>query len=49
MPAPGANADEQLIGYYLLEGHDSQDAANLAATIPAASVGRVEVHPVLQM
>jgi hypothetical protein len=45
-----ANANgEQLIGYYVLECKDQQEAGELAAKIPAAQVGTVEVRPVHQM
>jgi hypothetical protein len=48
-PGPAATAQEQLIGYYVLECPSQQEAAELAATIPCAQVGTVEVRPVLQM
>jgi hypothetical protein len=48
-PGPAARGDEQLIGYYVLECKDQQEASELAATIPAAQVGTVEVRPVFQM
>jgi hypothetical protein len=44
--APGA---EQLIGYYVLDCSTPQEANELAATIPCAAVGTVEVRPVMQM
>jgi hypothetical protein len=49
--APGAatSTPEQLIGYYVLECKDAKEAADLAATIPAAQVGTVEVRPVFAM
>jgi hypothetical protein len=46
---PAANGAEQLIGYYVLDCKSDQEAAELAATIPAATVGTVEVRPVAQM
>jgi len=48
-PGPAAASAEQLIGYYVLECKDQQEANELAATIPAAAVGTVEVRPVFQM
>jgi hypothetical protein len=48
-PGPAANGAEQLIGYYVLECKDQHEANELAATIPAATVGTVEVRPVVQM
>ena len=46
---PAAQTSEQLIGYYVLECANQQEASQLAATIPCAQVGTVEVRPVLQM
>jgi hypothetical protein len=40
---------EQLIGYYVLDCKDQGEAADLAAMIPAAALGTVEVRPVFQM
>jgi hypothetical protein len=48
-PGVQAKSGEQLIGYYVLECQSDQDAASLAATIPCATVGTVEVHPVAPM
>jgi hypothetical protein len=48
-PGPATNGPEQLIGYYVLDCKDQQEATQLAATIPAAQVGTVEVRPVFQM
>jgi hypothetical protein len=48
-PGPAASNAEQLIGYYVLECKDQHEASGLAATIPCAQVGTVEVRPVLQM
>jgi hypothetical protein len=46
---PAATGPEQLIGYYVLECQSDAEAADLAATIPCAAVGTVEVRPVAQM
>src|SRR5438067_2536033 len=46
---PARTADEQLIGYYVLNCNSPTEAADLAATIPAAKVGTVEVRPVFEM
>lgn len=46
---PAAAGPEQLIGYYVLDCQSDQEAATLAATIPCASIGTVEVRPVAQM
>jgi hypothetical protein len=40
---------ENLIGYYVLECKDQGEASALAATIPCATVGTVEVRPVMTM
>jgi hypothetical protein len=40
---------EQLIGYYVLDCSSPGEASELAATIPCARTGTVEVRPVLQM
>jgi hypothetical protein len=46
---PAATTPEQLIGFYVLDCKSQGEAAELAATIPCAQVGTVEVRPVLQM
>jgi hypothetical protein len=48
-PGSATNTPEQIIGYYVLECKDAQEAADLAATIPAAKQGTVEVRPVFAM
>jgi hypothetical protein len=48
-PGPAGAGAEQLIGYYVLSCKDQQEANELAATIPAAAVGTVEVRPVFEM
>ena len=48
-PAAATSGGEQVIGYYVLDCKSDQEATELAATIPAASVGTVEVRPILQM
>jgi hypothetical protein len=46
---PATRGEEQLIGYYVLNCKDQSEAAALAATIPCAQVGTVEVRPVVEM
>ncbi|MCH8506108.1 MAG: YciI family protein [Ectothiorhodospiraceae bacterium] len=46
---PFAETKEQLAGFYLLEAADQQEASRLAADIPAARVGCVEVRPVREL
>ena len=46
---PFAETKEQLGGFYLLEARDLNDAIQLAARIPSARRGCVEVRPVLEL
>jgi len=43
---PFAETKEQLGGFYLVEADDLDDAIAMAAKIPAAETGSVEVRPV---
>ena len=43
---PFAETKEQLGGYYLIEAPDMNEAVALAARIPGAKVGTIEVRPV---
>jgi len=43
---PFAETKEQLGGYYLIEARDLNDAIQIAAKIPSARVGSVEVRPI---
>lgn len=43
---PFAETKEQLGGYYLIEGRDLNDAIQVAARIPSASRGSIEVRPI---
>jgi hypothetical protein len=43
---PFAETKEQLAGFYLVEARDLNEAIQLAARIPPASVGCVEVRPI---
>jgi hypothetical protein len=45
---PYAETKEALTGFYLLECADLDEAVKLAATIPAAWDGAVEVRPVIE-
>ena len=47
-PGPAGTSQEQLIGYYVLNCKDQHEANELAATIPCAQVGTVEVRPVFE-
>jgi hypothetical protein len=46
---PFAETKEQLGGYYLLNARDLNEAIHLAARIPGARFGSVEVRPVMEM
>jgi hypothetical protein len=43
---PFAETKEQLAGFYLVEAEDLDEAIQIAANIPSASFGPVEVRPV---
>jgi hypothetical protein len=43
---PFAETKEQLGGYYLIEAKDLNDAIQVAARIPGAKTGSVEVRPI---
>lgn len=44
---PFAETKEQLGGYYLIEARDLNDAIQVAARIPSARIGAVEIRPVM--
>ena len=46
---PYAETKEQLGGYYLVEARDLNEAIQLAARIPGAQFGSIEVRPVADM
>ena len=43
---PFAETKEQLAGFYLIEARDLNEAIRIAANIPPARVGSIEVRPV---
>ena len=43
---PFAETKEQLAGFYMIEAKDLNEAVDLAAKIPPARVGSVEVRPI---
>jgi hypothetical protein len=45
---PYAETKEQLGGYYLIEAKDLNDAIKVAARIPSAKVGSIEVRPIVE-
>jgi hypothetical protein len=46
---PFAETREQLGGYFLIEAGDLDQAIGIAARIPAAQVGTVEIRPVIEI
>jgi hypothetical protein len=46
---PFAETKEQLLGFILIEARDLDDAVQLAARIPLASTGSIEIRPVLDL
>lgn len=45
---PFAETKEQLGGYYLVEARDRDEAVAIAAKIPGAKMGSVEVRPIMK-
>jgi len=43
---PFAETKEQLAGFYLIDARDLNEAISLAAKIPPAKVGSIEVRPI---
>ncbi len=46
---PFAETKEHLTGFYLVEARDLNEAIQLAARVPSARIGSVEVRPVWEM
>ena len=46
---PFAETKEQLAGFYMIEARDLNEAIQLAAKIPPAQVGCIEVRPIRQL
>ena len=46
---PFAETKEQLAGFYLIEARDLNEAIQIAAKIPPARTGSIEVRPVRQL
>jgi hypothetical protein len=44
---PFAETREQLGGYYLVEAKDLDEAAKIAARIPGARTGSIEIRPIM--
>jgi hypothetical protein len=45
---PFAETKEQLAGYYLVEAKDRDEAVAIAAKIPGARYGSIEVRPIMK-
>ena len=45
----GVVTREQLVGYYMVEARDLDEASAIAARIPGAKFGSVEVRPIWMM
>lgn len=45
---PFAETREQLAGYYLVEARDLDEALDMAARIPSAQMGSIEIRPLAQ-
>ena len=46
---PFAETREQLGGYYMVEAKDLDEATGIAARIPSAKYGSIEVRPIWEM
>lgn len=46
---PFAETREQLGGFYVIEAKDLDEAVGIAARLPAAKTGSVEVRPIMQI
>src|SRR6187455_2953577 len=46
---PFAETHEQLGGYFLIEANDLDEATSIAARIPSARTGGIEVRPLVEM
>lgn len=46
---PFAETKEQLLGFYMIEARDLNEAITVAGGIPPARVGSVEVRPIRQL
>ena len=46
---PFAETREQLGGYFLIDAHDLDEAMGIAARIPGARKGTIEIRPVMEL
>ena len=47
MHGPFAETREALLGYYLIDAKDLDQALGIAARVPSAKIGAIEVRPVM--
>ncbi len=47
--SPFAETREQLGGYFLIDAKDLDEAIGIAAQIPAARLGTIEIRPVMEI
>jgi len=46
---PFIETREQIAGYFLIDAKDADDAVRIAATVPGARIGSVEVRPLREI
>jgi hypothetical protein len=46
---PFAETKEQIVGFYLVDAKDLDDAVEIASKIPGAKTGTIEVRPIWEM
>src|SRR5260370_2623856 len=46
-PRPASTGSEQVIGFYVVQARNQDEAIAYAAKIPSASVGSIEVRPII--
>jgi hypothetical protein len=46
---PFAETHEQLGGYFLVDANDLDEAINIAGRIPVATLGTIEIRPVIEI
>jgi hypothetical protein len=44
---PATTGSEQIIGFYVVEAKNQEEAITYAAKIPSAAVGSIEVRPIV--
>jgi hypothetical protein len=49
IPGPGGGGGDQIIGFYVMDCKDQDEAVTYAAKVPISRVGAVEVRPILAL